>query len=66
MMTTKTNLHAFGTLFRFRHLPTIRSFAARCSKSMAIVMGDCADYWVVTLAQAKRLQQVGYETLEYA
>jgi len=33
---------------------------------MAIVMGDCPDYWVVTLAQAQRLQDAGYEILEYA
>ncbi|MBN2133803.1 MAG: hypothetical protein JW741_30150, partial [Sedimentisphaerales bacterium] len=65
-MTTKTDLRTFGTLFRFRHLPTARSFAARSPKSMAIVMGDCPDYWVVTLAQAKRMQDAGYEILEYA
>jgi hypothetical protein len=63
-MHRKNPLAKIGTIFRFRNLATARSFAQRCNKSMAILLGNCPEYWVATPGQAKRLEALGYEILE--
>lgn len=64
-MNRKNPLSKVGTIFRFRVLETARDFAARSPKATAIVMGDHPYYWIVTPGQAKRLEALGYEILEY-
>ena len=63
-MNRKNQLSKIGTIFRFRDLPTARSFASRWEKPAVIVMGDHPFYWVVSPGQAKRLEALGYEILE--
>jgi hypothetical protein len=65
-MHRKNPLATIGTIFRFRNLATARSFAFRWEKPAVIVMGDHPFFWVVSPGQAKRLEALGYETLEYA
>ena len=66
-MNRKNPLAKIGTIFRFRDLQTARAFASRTwEKPAVIVMGDHPFFWVVTPGQAKRLEALGYETLEYA
>lgn len=55
----------FVGIFRFRDLALARSFAGRCHKIQAIVLGDVPEYWVVTPAHAMRLQHAGYEVLAW-
>lgn len=47
--------------FRFSTLGTALSFADRAVKRMRVVMGDDGYFWVVTPAEATRLERQGYE-----
>jgi len=52
---------------KFRKLSGAISWAAMSDKPHRIVMGDCSDeggvYWVVTPANASRLEKMGYEIM---
>jgi len=52
-----------STIFKFVELRYARSFAERAVKIMLIVHGDDMRFWVVTPADATRLQRVGYEII---
>jgi hypothetical protein len=53
------------TLFRFNTLVNATGFANRATYPMRVVLGDydgeCGEYWVVTPADATRLERAGYE-----
>ena len=49
-----------STVFRFSTLASATSFVAN-GRGMAVVMGDDARFWVVTVADAQRLVRAGYE-----
>lgn len=46
---------------KFTSLSTANSFVNNAIKSMAVMMGDDNKYWVVTMADAQRLDKAGYE-----
>ncbi|MFN8993198.1 MAG: hypothetical protein ACK5X3_05970 [Pseudomonadota bacterium] len=46
---------------KFTSLSTANSFVNNAIKSMAVMMGDDNKFWVVTMADAQRLEKVGYE-----
>ena len=52
-------------MFRFSTLASAASFANRVSYPMRIVLGDHdgerGEFWVVTPADASRLERAGYE-----
>jgi len=54
-----------STLFRFSTLASATSFVNRTMYPMRIILGDHDgerdNYWVVTPADASRLQRAGYE-----
>jgi hypothetical protein len=49
----------------FHSLPLARNYVDRCRKLYCIILGDHDDergeYWVVTPADAQRLERQGYE-----
>ncbi|AYO30613.1 hypothetical protein D2962_08245 [Biomaibacter acetigenes] len=47
--------------YKFKSREKAFSFANRCIKSMAVMMGDDERFWVVTLTDAARLEKAGYE-----
>lgn len=51
---------------KFFDLQAAISFANHSLKPMAVVMGDCPEYWVVTWGEAQILEKVGYEIAHYA
>ena len=54
-----------STMFRFNTLASASSFANRATYPMRIVLGDHdgerGEFWVVTPADASRLERAGYE-----
>ena len=54
-----------GTLYRFNTLASATGFANRATDPMRIVLGDHdgerGEFWVVTPADASRLERAGYE-----
>ncbi len=54
-----------STMFRFSTLANATSFSNRASYPMRIVLGDHdgerGEFWVVTPADAQRLERAGYE-----
>ena len=46
---------------KFSSLALAQGFAEKAVKSMAVMMGDDNKFWVVTMADAQRLERVGYE-----
>ncbi len=54
-----------STMFRFSTLANATSFVNRATYPMRIVLGDHdgerGEFWVVTPADASRLQRAGYE-----
>ena len=54
-----------STMFRFNTLANASSFANRATYPMRIVLGDHdgerGEFWVVTPADASRLERAGYE-----
>ncbi|MDO8615026.1 MAG: hypothetical protein Q7T33_04750 [Dehalococcoidia bacterium] len=49
------------TAFKFRELGSALSFQGRCLRLMRLVLGDDEMFWVVTPADAARLERLGYE-----
>ncbi|SNX54868.1 hypothetical protein [Thermoanaerobacterium sp. RBIITD] len=47
--------------YKFESRELAFSFANRCIKSMAVMLGDDENFWVVTLADAAVLEKAGYE-----
>lgn len=65
-MTTQTLKTLIkSTIFRFNTLTSAKAFQARANDIMMIVLGDHDDeqggFWVVTPADAARLEHAGYE-----
>lgn len=60
MTTTLRKHHILG---RFQNLDLAKSFSARTLKASRIFLGDCPEYWVVTMAEGERLLAEGYEEL---
>jgi len=64
MTTTLRKHHILG---RFQNLKLAKSFSARTHpgthKASRIFLGDCPEYWVVTMAEGERLLAEGYEEL---
>ena len=54
-----------STMFRFSTLANASSFANRATYPLRIVLGDYdgerGEFWVVTPADASRLERAGYE-----
>jgi len=50
--------------YRFRDLGSAASFQARCIRPMRIMLGDDEMFWVVTPADAARLERQGFEYAE--
>ena len=54
-----------STMFRFNTLASATGFANRATNPMRIVLGDHdgerGEFWVVTPADASRLERAGYE-----
>ena len=46
---------------KFSALATAKSFAGKAIKAMAVMMGDDGKFWVVTMADAQRLEKAGYK-----
>jgi len=46
---------------KFNSLALANNFANNAIKSMAVMMGDDNRFWVVTMADASRLEKAGYE-----
>lgn len=61
--TRKTLIQS--TMFRFNSLANATAFQARANDLMMIVLGDHdgerGEFWVVTPADAARLERAGYE-----
>ena len=49
---------------RFVSLANARSFAAGASKPCMVMLGDDGRFWVVVMADAARLNDMGYEFAE--
>ena len=54
-MTTK------NAPIKFSSLAIANQFVNQAIKSMAVMMGDDGKFWVVTMADAQRLEKAGYE-----
>lgn len=67
MMNTQIRTLVKGHVATFRNLSLAQSYADRCVKPHWIVLGDNdgenGEYWVVTPADAQRLEHAGYEML---
>jgi len=50
-----------NTPIKFSSLALANSFANNAIKAMAVMMGDDNKFWVVTMADAARLEKAGYE-----
>jgi len=50
--------------YKFKSRETAFSFANRCIKPMAVMLGDDEGFWVVTMAEAAALKKAGYEWAE--
>jgi hypothetical protein len=48
-------------IYKFSELSVARGFADRATKTMMIVLGDDARFWVVFPADGERLIKAGYE-----
>jgi hypothetical protein len=59
-MTTITLNNRRITAFRFHRLELALRTAGR-KQGLAVVMGDCPEYWLVSMADAQRLETAGYE-----
>lgn len=46
---------------KFNSLSTANSFVNNAIKPIAVMMGDDNKFWVVTMADAQRLEKAGYE-----
>ena len=60
MTATLRKHHILG---RFQNLALAERFSARTLKASRIFLGDCPEYWVVTMAEGERLLAEGYEEL---
>jgi hypothetical protein len=49
------------SIYRFTTLGLAQAFADRCKKSHAVMLGDDERFWVVSMADAQRLERQGYE-----
>lgn len=49
---------------RFHSESLAWSFHDRCLKAHMVILGDAAEYWVVTMAEAERLMKAGYEAAQ--
>lgn len=49
--------------YKFRELGLALSFQERCLRPMRLVLGDDEMFWVVTPADAARLERGGYELI---
>lgn len=66
MLTPALKATIKGHISIFRDYELAASYASRCVKTHWIVLGDNdgegeGEYWVVTPADAQRLERVGYE-----
>jgi len=65
MIHPETRAIVKGRITVFRNPALAKSFADRCVKLHCIVLGDhdgeTGQYWVVTPADAQRLERAGYE-----
>lgn len=50
-----------STIFRFNTIAAARSFINRANDILMMVLGENEQIWVVTPADAARLQRAGYE-----
>ncbi len=50
-------------VYRFRELGLALSFRERCLRPMRIILGDDEMLWVVTPADAARLERGGHELI---
>lgn len=50
---------------KFNNLGHARSFAQRADKIMAIIHGDDEMFWVTTPTEAKKIEKIGLEIVEY-
>ena len=46
---------------KFTSLANANNFVNNAIKAMAVMMGDDNRFWVVTMADAQRLEKAGYE-----
>jgi len=60
-MNTETNTKTYT--YRFRDVGVALSFQDRCHRPMRAVLGDDERVWVVTPAEAARLERQGYEVI---
>jgi len=49
------------TIYRFTTLAAANHFADNCTKTHAVMLGDDARFWVVSIGDAARLERGGYE-----
>ena len=63
MKTIQTAKRVVTVRWIFRDLSRACSFAygPGSNKNSTVVMGDAGEYWVVSMADAARLEKVGYE-----
>ena len=61
MKTMNVNGRRVSVQFRMRSAALAFSFADGCDKPMFVVMGDDGMFWVVSGADAQRLEKAGYE-----
>lgn len=65
MINTQLKNLVKGHIAAFRNLDLANLYADRCVKPHWIVLGDndgdAGEYWVVTPADAQRLERAGYE-----
>ena len=60
-MNTQTKTATYT--YRFRDVALALSFRDRCLRLMRAVLGDDERVWVVTPAEAARLERQGYEVI---
>lgn len=69
MINAQTQTLVKGRIAAFRNLDNAHSYVGHCVKPHWIVLGDHDEdgengqYWVVTPADAQRLERAGYEIL---
>lgn len=49
--------------FKFNSITTAMSFVNRATKIWMVVLGDDMKFWVVTPAEAAKLEKAGYEVI---
>lgn len=56
----KTQMDTKATL-KYNSLNSALNVASRCKKLMMVVLGDDGLFWLVTPAEAERMQRAGYQ-----